>query len=249
MSLNQNIAAVIMAAGKGTRMKADLVKVLHPVADKPMVFHSINNLSKVISSKNIYVVISYQGDLVKKQIEEQFNLNFVYQQTPLGTADAVKCALEEIKGSPDAILVVGADDSVFYSKQTLTKFISSHLKHKPSITMMTLIKKEDNTVAKIFRDKDGNFLEIVENFRYINSGKKSNEIGCGAYVFDFAWTKENIGKVSLSENGEYLLTDLLEIARQNRDKISLYKLDNPAEWVGINTPEELKIANLLMKQK
>lgn len=244
-----NIAAVIMAAGQGTRMKSDLAKVLHPLAGKPMIFHSIQKLSKIIPQKNIYVVISHQADLVKEQIASQFNVNFVYQETPLGTADAIKSAIHKLKGSPEALLVVGGDDSAFYSKETLREFINSYSDKNPSVTMMTLIKKEENTVAKIFRDEHGEFLENMEHFRYINSGKHSNEINCGAYIFNFNWLKENINKVKLSEKGEYLLTDLLKIAKENEDKISLYQLENPNEWIGINTPEELKRANILMNKK
>lgn len=239
------VAAVVLAAGKGTRMNSGTPKVLHQILDKPMIFYPLEKV-KNLGIKNIYVVVGYQAEKVKKTVAQTNNCQFAMQRHTLGTAHALKQALRLIDPKHKDILVVNGDDSAFYAIDTLRSLITSHQKNKAVMTMMTMEKKEPNHLGRVIRDNKGNFLQILEWLDFQKSGLKTNEANCGAYVFDRKWLQDNINRVPKSSKGEYYITELLNIAKEESLPINLYPLKNSDEWVGINTPEELAQANRLM---
>lgn len=243
---NKKIAAVVLAGGKGTRMKSSRPKVLHKIGSQPMIFYSLSNLLE-LGINNTYVVIGHKGELVKKSISEIFNCKFVMQGKPLGTAHALKQALKKVGDEFEDILVVNGDDSAFYSQKTLSNFLLSHSKFGAKATMMTLKLGDDNQLGKVTVDSKGNFLKIVEDKEYRESNLKTDIVNCGAYVFDTSWLKENIDKVPLSQKGEYYITELLNISKSEDYKVNLFTLKDPKEWVGVNSRDELKFANLMME--
>lgn len=246
LTLKDKLAVVVMAGGKGTRMKSDLPKVLHKVGERPMVLRNIEKL-KSIGLKDIFVVIGHQAEEVKKKISEQFTVTFCLQDQPLGTNHALETALKDITLSFSHIFVINGDDASLYSDETLIDFIQSHINSKAMVSMMTLMVSEENQLGRIIRDDQGNFEKILESFEYKDSGLKSNEINCGVYIFETGWVKNTISEVKLNKKGEYPITDLLNIAYDQNKKINLYVLKDGREWAGVNTPEELVYANNLLK--
>jgi bifunctional UDP-N-acetylglucosamine pyrophosphorylase / glucosamine-1-phosphate N-acetyltransferase len=243
----KNLAAVVLAGGKGKRMQSHLPKVLHTLADQPMVFYTLETLKKL--KLPIFVVVQNEESPVKREIEANFQVQFCYQITPLGTGHAVKSAIPQIPKDAETVLVLNGDDSAFYTVETLKKFIKSHLDNNAILSAMTLEVEQNDTIGRVIRDKEGNFLQILELKEYLQSGLKSNEINCGCYHFNVKWLNENINKISVSATGEYYITDLLNIAKSQNDKINLYPLENSQEWVGINTQSELIAANSLMASR
>lgn len=239
------VAAVVLAAGKGTRMNSGTPKVLHQILDRPMIFYPLEKL-KDLGIKDIYVVVGYQAAKVRQAVAQTNNCHFAMQRHTLGTAHALKQALRLIDSKYQTILVVNGDDSAFYAIDTLNSLITSHQKNKAVMTMMTMEKKEPNHLGRVVRDNKGNFLQILEWLDFQKSGLKTNEANCGAYVFDRMWLQDNINRVPKSSKGEYYITELLNIAKEQNLPINLYPLKNSDEWVGINTPEELELANKLM---
>ncbi|MDO8570143.1 MAG: sugar phosphate nucleotidyltransferase [Candidatus Daviesbacteria bacterium] len=247
-SSGKNTAAVILAGGKGKRMASKLPKVLHKIAGQPMIYYTLQTINK-LDLAQLCVVVGYRSELVKKRIATFSECEFILQNDPLGTGHAVHCALNKLNHKITTILVTNGDDSAFYSPQTLINFISSHKKSKAVISMVTLLISGENKLGRIIRDKEGNFQQILEAAKYFSSGLQSNEINCGAYIFDVKWLKQNIDKILLNEAGEYYLTDLLNIAHQNHHTINLFQLVKKNEWIGINTRKELKYANQEMRRK
>lgn len=238
-----NIAAIVMAGGKGTRMNSDQPKVLHEIGGVPMIFHTLKNLREV-GVKDIFTVVSHQSEQVIKAISPQFKVEFAHQLEPLGTADAVNSALFKMEHNYDNILVVGGDDSAFYSPSTLLELINSHLDSGSTVTMMTLVDQEKKQLGKVFRDENGNFDKVMEKSEYEKLNLSSDEINCGVYVFEADWLKENIDKVEKNpQKGEYYLTDLINMAKEQAMKVNIFKLQNKNEWFGVNTPKELAEAN------
>lgn len=239
------IVAVILAGGRGSRMNSSFPKVLLPVGGEPIIFRSIGKLARIIQIENIVVVVGYKHKTLKKEISKKYNVGFAKQQKPLGTADALKTALEKVIQKYDHILVINGDDPAFYTLRTLNLFINSHLKTNAAASMLTLEVEEENNLGRIFRDSKDEFVQILEVFEYKESKIISNEINCGLYIFNKHWAKEAIKKVVKNKKGEYPITDLFNLAKQMSEKINLYKLQNKFEWAGINTPEELEYAQMI----
>lgn len=239
----ENLAAIVLAGGKGVRMESETPKVLHALNGKPIIFYILEKLTDM-GIQNIVVVVGYKAEEVKQAISQHFRVNFAFQIEQLGTADAVKTGLSLIGESAENVLVVNGDDSAFYSRNALTDFIASHEEKAPEITAMTVIKPDASSIGRIIRDANGNFQKILEFNEYQSSGLQSGEVNCGAYIFNTNFLREYLPKIPLSQKGEYYITDLLNIAAESGKKINFFELTNPTEWQGINTKEELQKANL-----
>lgn len=242
-----HISAIIMAAGKGTRMNSEFPKVLHEIGGEPMVFHVIRLLQDLGIEPN--VVVSYKKEEVMEAVKKGFDVAFVDQGDPLGTGHAVHKALETIPASAQHVLVMGGDDSAFYKPETIKNFLKMHEDEGATISFIRIICDELPTAAKIEYEEDGNFKRIVEKSDPGYDELDSKDINCGIYVFDAAWLRENIDKLELTNKGEYYVTHLLPLAKSQGKKIGMYTLEDPDEWIGVNTPEELERAQTVMKSR
>jgi bifunctional UDP-N-acetylglucosamine pyrophosphorylase / glucosamine-1-phosphate N-acetyltransferase len=241
--MDNNLAAIVLAGGKGVRMESDTPKVLHQISGKPMIFYTLEKLEGM-GIQNIVVVVGYKAEEVKQAIISQnFKVQFAFQPEQHGTADAVKTAMQFLGESAETVLVLNGDDSAFYSRNTLADFIASHKENDPPISAITAMRPDASSVGRIIRDPDGSFSKILEFNEYQSSKMQSNEINCGAYIFNIKFLKENLPKVPMSQKGEYYLTELLNIAKESGKKVNLFELQNLQEWQGINTKEELLEAN------
>lgn len=244
----EKIAAIVLAGGKGTRMQATLPKVLHHIIDKPMIYYTLENLGKLGISET-FVVVGHQSEEVKEKISSKFHCQFAYQSEPLGTGHAVECALSEIDDRVETVLVMNGDDSAFYKIPTLKEFITSHCTSKCPVSMVTLKLVRERKLGRVVRDSRGQFEMIIEAERENDQEIISDEINCGLYLFNLKWLKENIDKIKMSEKGEYYLTDIFNLAKELDFCVNLFCLENEEEWVGVNTPDELALANERMKKR
>ena len=197
----------------------------------------------------IYVVVGHKSEEVKKEISSKFKCIFALQKEPLGTGDAVKSALDKIEENLDDLLVLNGDDSAFYSLQTLEQFIADHKKNNCPVSLMTLKIIRERRLGRVLRNNQGNFEKITEAERSDNPEISSDEINCGLYLFNQKWLKENIDKIKLSDRGEYYLTDIFNLAKEQGDCVNIFSLEDEREWVGVNTPDELVLANQQMQKK
>lgn len=239
---NAKIAAVVLAAGKGTRMKSDTPKVLHLLSGKPLIIHTLQKL-KSAGIENIFVVVGYKADRVISEVGDVEGVIFVKQAQQLGTAHAVKVALSKIGKDFEHVLVLNGDDSAFYSLDTIHNFIESHIESKCDLTFMTLKITRDVALGRVIRDNDKKFSKVLEHGEYLESGLLSREINCGMYLFKLSWLLENIDKVGITKNGEYYLTNLLGIAQSEGANINIFELKDEREWFGVNSQEDLEEAN------
>ncbi len=244
-AMDSQVSVVVLAGGKGTRMNSELPKVLHVLGGQPMIFRTLAKL-KMLNPEQIVVVVGYRKDEVKNRITPHFDCQFAVQDQPLGSGHALKVALPVLFSGVKSVLVVNGDDSSFYSLETLEQFIASHQRNQAVASMMTLTKTGDHRLGRVLRRSDGRFEQTMEAAEYFMSGMQSDEINCGAYVFDVDWLHENIEKVPLNEKGEYYITELFNMAREEDQLINLYTLTNESEWVGVNTQDELTFANQLI---
>lgn len=245
MNLN-NLAVIILAAGRGVRFGEKYSKLLHPVLGKPLIYYPIQNL-KNLGVENIIAVVS--DSKVEKEISKYIDCKFVYQEDLTGTADAVKLALPEIPSQISTLMILNGDDATLYSEETLQEFLKSHISLKSPISLMTLKTQRDIQVGRIIRDSKNNFSEILEHKEYLDSGAKTNEINSGVYLINMDFARTNLPSIPKNPNGEYYLTDLLNIAKENGKKINLYVLKNHSEWIGINDKKDLKYAESIIKKR
>lgn len=241
-----NLAVIVLAAGKGTRFGESYTKLLHPIFGKPLIYYPIQNL-KNLGVRNIIAVIS--DPKVEEEIKQYTDCQFVYQENLTGTAKAVEMAIPKIPKNADIVMILNGDDATLYSKKTLEEFLESHQMVSAQISMMTIKTARAMQAGRVIRDKKKAFSKILEYKEYLESGTRSKEINCGVYIFNTDFLKENLAKIGKSQNGEYYLTDLLNIAKEQGDRIKLYVLKKQSEWIGINDRKDLKYASRVIRRR
>lgn len=243
-----NISAIVLAAGKGTRMNSVKPKVLHEIGGRQMIEYILEKLVQ-LNLKQIIIVVGYGAEEVKNSLGSRWT--YALQENPSGgTADAVKAGLTKIDPDSDTILVLGGDDSAFYKIKTLKDFLAFHPKGGGIISAITTSRSQVERLGRVIRDESSKFKLTMEVWEYEKSSQISDEVLCGAYLFQADWLKKNIEKIdNNNDKKEYRITEALNIAHSQGLKVGLFKLKNPNEWFGINTPEDLEKANRLMEDK
>ncbi|MBI4038176.1 NTP transferase domain-containing protein [Candidatus Daviesbacteria bacterium] len=245
MSNYSKIAAIVLAAGKGTRMGSSIPKVLLQIGGKTLVTHTLDKL-QVVGINHIYIVVGFQKNEVKKILDKKWN--FIDQKKMLGTGDAVKKALRHIPKEVDKILVINSDDALFYQPKTLTEIIHRYLKSKAKMTILTSIQKGVDISGRVIRNEIGKIIEIKPNSQMSEEElKQNNEVVCGLYIFDRDWLEKELPKIKPGKKGEYNITSLIDIALQF-NLLQDIILSNPDEWRSINTPREYKNAKNLWQK-
>jgi UDP-N-acetylglucosamine diphosphorylase/glucosamine-1-phosphate N-acetyltransferase len=241
-SLN-NFAAIVLAAGKGKRMKSkDVNKVTLSLGGKPMVVHTIELLSK-LGINQIVVVVGFAKESVVKLLKGK--ALFSEQKRRMGTAHAVLCAMPKLPKTAKNVLVLNGDDSALYDATTIKKLILRHLEENSSFTFLTIEMKNPQGLGRVSRDKDGKVLAIVEEKDATLEQLKIREINPACYVFKVDFLRKYLRKVKKSPvTGEYYLTSLIDLGIKNGEKIETLPA-GPFVWRGVNTKEELEEAEKL----
>lgn len=247
LNKNEDTSAIILAAGKGTRMRSFVPKVLRKICGRPMIAYTLENLRSA-GVANITAVISFKRNLVRRYIQGAINL--AVQKNPKGgTADAARTGFEKVPGPTKVLIVINGDDSAFYTSGTIKQIIKVHLERERKLTFVSLIKNDPTGLGRVIRGENGLITKIVEEKDATPEEKKIKEVNDGLYVFDKKWFSENINKIRKSASGELYLVDLVKIAIDEGAKMATYTLPDDSEWQGINTPEELEKARVKMEKR
>ena len=176
--------AIVLAAGKGTRMKSDLPKVLCPVVDRAMIHFVLDALEKAGIKRQI-VVVGYEADAVKKELSSRDgDIQFVLQEEQLGTGHAVQMCREALAGQTGPTIVV-AGDSPLIQSSSLAKLLDHFRANNPSLLLGTLLKDDPTGLGRIVRDADGNFTEIVEHKDATPEQLAVNEVNMSTYTVSY----------------------------------------------------------------
>lgn len=248
-TVNNDVGVVILAAGKGTRLNCtEIPKVMLEIGGRAIVSYIIQTLFGMGFAKDhISVVVGFQ----KEKVREYFGDSFIYahQAEQLGTAHAAYVGMKALPQGVKDVLVIGGDDSAFYTQETLLDFIDQHKKFGAVLSLLTAEIENTPNVGRIVRHQDGT-VEIIEKEYLTEEQKKIKEISTGTFCFDRAWFEEMFTTMpKLRKLGEYGLPTAVAMAREKNLPIQFVKLENPDEWFGVNTPEELKIANTRKKEQ
>lgn len=243
----KDISVIVLAGGKGTRMRSEYPKVIHKICGRPMIAYTLENLRRS-GFKDITIVVSFRKNLVVKRVFGAVKI--AYQKNPKGgTADAAKAGFEKINPNSKTLIVMNGDDSAFYRPETIKEVIKIHEERDRKLTFVSLIKQDPTGLGRVVRGKNGLITKLVEEKDASFEEKKIKEVNDGLYVFNRNWFADNINKVKKGKQGEYYLTDLIKIAIDQGMRIATYTLPNDDEWQGINTPEELEKAVKKMEER
>jgi len=239
------VKAVILAAGKGTRMKSDLPKVVHKVMGKPMAEYSIE-AAKAAGADEICLVVGYMADEVKKEVKS--DVVYRIQEEQLGTGHAVKCAQDFIGDDGDTIILCG--DTPLIKGETLKKLADHHREHGNAVTVLTAIIDDPTGYGRIIRDSEGRFVKSVEHKDADDEERKSKEINSGMYMFNSKALSEALGKITNNNvQGEYYLPDALTVIKDMGLKADAMSISDASEIAGVNTPEQLAEAEAVMRAR
>lgn len=248
LNRKKNISAIILAAGKGTRMKSDLPKVLHPICGRPMIAYSLQNLRRAKIGE-IVTVVSYRKNIVVKEIGGEVKIAF-QKNSRGGTADAINAGVRFVSEGIGTVVVMYGDDTAFYSPGTINKVIDYHKRTNATLTFVTLLKDNPSGLGRIVRGTNGDLVAIVEEKDTTPDEKRIKEINDGMYIFDKEFLMKNIPNVKKNPiTGELYVNEVIKMAIDQKKKISIYRLPDALEWQGVNTPEELENARKIMEEK
>lgn len=240
------LAAIILAAGKGTRMKSDLPKVFHEILGEPMLSYVIKTVSKLKPAK-ILVVVGHQRHLIIDFYKDWPAVEFVVQAEQLGTGHAVMMAEPKLREFSGQVLVL-AGDVPLISEQTMRQLVEFNIKNKAAATDLTAILDDAGNYGRIIRGPDHQIIRIVEKKDALPEELKIKEINTGTFCFEKSALFTALKEVK-AENAqkEYYLTDTVHILKKMGRPVYAFPAANPAETLGINTREELvEIEKLLL---
>ncbi len=242
----EDLAAVVLAAGKGTRMKSERAKVLHEIAGRPLLFYPLL-AAKAAGCEKISVVVGHQGDEVEAALAD-LEVDCVWQTEQLGTGHALLCAAEKLRGfSGDLLLLCG--DVPLLSAETVAQLLALHRDEGAAVTVLTANLPAPQGYGRILRDGK-NVTAIVEEKDASAEQRAICEINTGTYVFaaDFVFSVlPQLGKENAQ--GEYYLTDVVAAAANAGRKTRALCLADSNEALGINDRLQLAEAGRLMRQR
>jgi UDP-N-acetylglucosamine pyrophosphorylase len=241
-----SLAIVIMAAGKGTRMKSDLPKVLHEANGKPLVAYVIEK-SQTLDPAKIVLIVGHQAGLVR-QATTSFPVDYALQEPQLGTGHAVMQAEPFLKDFEGEVVILSGDAPLFTAR-TLRELIDFHRSRQAVATVLTAEMGDPTGYGRVIRNGGGEeVLKIVEQKDATEEEKTVSEINSGVYVINAAELFSALNGIT-DDNAqkEYYLTDVFGICFGKGKKVCAFKVADPNEIRGINTPEQLREAEQLLQ--
>ena len=207
----ENVAAIILAAGKGTRMKSDLVKVLHPAAGRPMIAWPVD-AARSTGASPVVLVVGHQADAVRTVFSGAGDILIALQEEQLGTGHAVACAREQLAGFSGTVLILCGDTPLLRA-ETLQGLIALHRQNRAAVTVLTAELANPYGYGRVIRAADGSVQRIVEQKDATPSEQAVREINSGIYCMESGFLFDNIDAIGNSNaQGEFYLTDLVAIA-------------------------------------
>lgn len=238
--LNNKISAVILAAGKGTRMKSRKAKVLHEIFFKSMINHVVDAVLP-LNLNEIIIVTGHEGDAVEEHLAG-YNLKFTRQKNQIGTGDAVKSAEKVLSTESEMVLILCGDTPIITTK-TLQQMISLHSVSSSMLTVMTTILEKPDNYGRIISDSRNNILRIVEEKDASPEERQIKEVNTGIYIVEKSLLFSSLKRVDNDNiQGEIYLTDIVGVAHKTGVMVHKFVCPDPMETMGVNSRLELSEA-------
>ena len=235
-----DVVALVLAAGQGTRMQSDLAKVLHPMAGQPLLAHVLACLDD-LGVGRVVVVIGHQRDRVRQAFADA-GVDWVVQAEQRGTGHAVQMAGPALAGFAGRLLIV-CGDTPLLKASTLHRLIQAHADSRGSATVLSMRLPDPSGYGRIVHGASGELVGIVEERDATPDQRRIHEVNSGIYVFDYPALEQALAGLSAhNAQGEYYLTDTLELMRRAGGRIAVVCAPDYRELLGINTLEQLREA-------
>ncbi|MFQ3597936.1 MAG: sugar phosphate nucleotidyltransferase [Chloroherpetonaceae bacterium] len=239
-----SLSVLIMAAGKGTRMKSDLAKVLHVLNRRPMI-HYVLDTAFALNPQKVVLIIGHQADSVK-EATQSYCVEYALQSPQLGTGHAVMQAESALKDFEGDTMILSGDVPLTQAK-TLMQLLETHRTKKAVATVLTAVLEDPTGYGRVIRGEQGDVLKIVEHKDASPAELAIKEINSGIYVFNKQKLFDALKQISNNNaQGEYYLPDVFKIFFSNGERIAAVSATNFDEIRGINTPEQLKEAEAIL---
>lgn len=238
-------ATILLAAGKGTRMRSNLLKVLHPLGGKPMLWHTIQAVMQATNTPPT-LVVGYQGDKVRDTFGDL--VEYVTQKEQLGTGHAVLQVEPHLKGKADLVVVLLGDMPLLRG-ETIERLVATQQHNSGPISMLTVTAEDPRGFGRILRNAEGEVEAIIEEADCTQEQLEINELNVSMYCFQSDWLWENLPKIPISAKGEYYLTDIVSIARQQGLSVQAEVIEDRQEAMGINTRIHLAEAEAILRKR
>ncbi|MBF0303838.1 MAG: NTP transferase domain-containing protein [Desulfamplus sp.] len=239
------VGVIILAAGKGTRMKSDIPKVLHQINGQAMI-NLVVGCAASLFGQNIVVVVGHKAELVQNEIDRHFKVVYAFQEKLLGTGDAVRTAVPFLNNNVRHVLVLCGDVPLI-RKETIKNFVDYHISNNYDISVFGVTVDLPTGYGRlIFDDKKNQFISICEEADSTSEQKTINRVNSGIYCIKKNFLTDALDLIGTDNvQKEYYLTDLVSIAFREHYSTGCFMGDNPEEVMGVNTVDELQQAEHL----
>lgn len=242
----KNRYVVVLAAGQGTRMKSKLFKVMHPVMGRPMVGHVVHAALEADASE-VITITGHGAETIKDYLGDKSQ--FVYQEEQLGTAHAVMQAKDLLEGKEGTTLVLSGDTPLLRA-ETLQELMAYHEEEGAKATILTALADDPFGYGRVIRAEDDSVSKVVEEKDASSEERLVQEINTGTYCFDNQALFNALERVNNDNaQGEYYLPDVLEILKNDAEKVGAFRLENMEEALGVNDRKALAEATAIMRKR
>jgi bifunctional UDP-N-acetylglucosamine pyrophosphorylase/glucosamine-1-phosphate N-acetyltransferase len=252
------LAAIILAAGKGTRMNSDLPKVAHPVAGKPIVWWVVNACRRSGTSK-LVLVIGYGADVVRnifaggpaslRDARDDRDITYAVQAEQRGTGHATLCAESALAGFDGDVLVL-AGDGPLLRPSTIATMLKRHRETSAAATMATSVIPDPTGYGRIVRDASGRFAAIVEHRNATEAQRRIREVYPSYACFDARALFEMLHQLKPNpQSGEFYLTDVFSMLCERGQRVEVVDAVPPEDVLSINTPQELATVDEILRRR
>jgi bifunctional UDP-N-acetylglucosamine pyrophosphorylase/glucosamine-1-phosphate N-acetyltransferase len=232
------VAAIILAAGKGTRMRSQRAKVLHELGGEPMIARAVRAVA-ALEADPIVIVVGHQARDVEAAVKFT-NARFALQEPQRGTGDAARCGLSQLPANFTGDVLITYGDMPAIKSSTLRAFLDAHRKRAAKLSFISIVLDDPAAYGRVLRDANGNVDKIVEHRDASPAERAIKEINTGFYLVDSNLLRSAVAELKpANAQDEYYLTDIVAIARGRNQKVEAWVADDPTEFAGINSREEL----------
>lgn len=247
--MGKNINAVILAAGKGTRMKSDKSKVLHKIFDKTLLGYVLDAVNKTDLIDKSFVIVGHQAEEVEKFVNENYeNASTALQSPQLGTGHAVSMVCPQLEDFDGEVIIL-CGDTPLITENTLREFVEYHQSKESDLTVMSAMFEDPINYGRIVRS-DEKLAAIVEEKDASPAQKKIKEVNAGIYILNWQKIKPAFSQLtSNNAQGEYYLTDIISWGVKQKLNVNAYTLKNNQEIFGINSKLHLAEATKLLNKR
>jgi bifunctional UDP-N-acetylglucosamine pyrophosphorylase/glucosamine-1-phosphate N-acetyltransferase len=243
-----DVAAIILAAGKGTRMKSDLPKVAHTVCGRPMIEYVLES-ARAAGARRLLVVVGFRADVLRELLVGQPHIEFAMQEQQLGTGHAVMMCREQLLSHRGPVLVL-AGDTPLLRPGSLQALLHEQQTHNAAAVIGTAVTENNAGLGRIVRNSDGAFERIVEERDATPEQKAITEINTGCYAFDAPALLSALDRLRPeNDQAEYYLTDCPGILKADGRTVLAKAVFTIEEAMGVNTPQQLAEVEAVLKHR